>query len=192
MADQLATPQDLATLIGVDWDTLTEAEQASLTMLVEIGTAVVQAEVGQRLVAVQDDEIVLLGTTDSWLSLPQRPVTDVSSVEIDGAAVTDWRRYGARLWRSRGWASSSTEPSTVSVTYSHGHADSAQELQLARGAVLAVVRDWAANPGAATTLKIDDYAETYSAMAARLETSTHLRAGLRRQYSQRGGLVRIG
>lgn len=192
MADQLATPQDLAALIGVDWDTLTEAEQASLTMLVEIGTAVVQAEVGQRLVAVTDDSVTLLGTTDSWLDLPERPVTAVSSVAVDGTAVGDYRLFGARLWRSCGWAPSPLEPSTVTVAYSHGYASDAQELQLARGAVLAVVRDWAANPTAATSLRIDDYAETYSALAARLETTTHLRAALRRQYGRRGGLVRIG
>jgi len=192
MADQLATPEDLAALLQLDWDSLDPAQQASLTMLVEIGTAVVQAEVGQRLVAVTDDSVTLLGTTDSWLDLPERPVTAVSSVAVDGGAVGDYRLFGARLWRSCGWAPSPLEPSTVTVAYSHGYATDAQELQLARGAVLAVVRDWAANPTAATSLRIDDYAETYSALAARLETTTHLRAALRRQYGRRGGLVRIG
>lgn len=192
MADQLATPEDLAALLQLDWDSLDPAQQASLTMLVEIGTAVVQAEAGQRLVAVTDDSVTLLGTTDSWLDLPERPVTAVSSVAVDGTAVGDYRLFGARLWRSCGWAPSSLEPSTVTVAYSHGYASDAQELQLARGAVLAVVRDWAANPTAATSLRIDDYAETYSAVTARLETTTHLRAALRRQYGRRGGLVRIG
>jgi len=192
MADQLATPEDLAALLQLDWDSLDPAQQASLTMLVEIGTAVVQAEVGQRLVAVTDDSVTLLGTTDSWLDLPERPVTAVSSVAVDGTAVGDYRLFGARLWRSCGWAPSPLEPSTVTVAYSHGYASDAQELQLARGAVLAVVRDWAANPTAVTSLRIDDYAETYSALAARLETTTHLRAALRRQYGRRGGLVRIG
>lgn len=192
MADQLATPEDLAALLQLDWDSLDPAQQASLTMLVEIGTAVVQAEVGQRLVAVTDDSVTLLGTTDSWLDLPERPVTAVSSVAVDGTAVGDYRLFGARLWRSCGWAPSPLEPSTVTVEYTHGYASDAQELQLARGAVLAVVRDWAANPTAATSLRIDDYAETYSAVTARLETTTHLRAALRRQYGRRGGLVRIG
>ena len=192
MADQLATPEDLAALLQLDWDSLDPAQQASLTMLVEIGTAVVQAEVGQRLVAVTDDSVTLLGTTDSWLDLPERPVTAVSSVAVAGTAVGDYRLFGARLWRSCGWAPSPLEPSPVTVAYSHGYASDAQELQLARGAVLAVVRDWAANPTAATSLRIDDYAETYSALAARLETTTHLRAALRRQYGRRGGLVRIG
>lgn len=192
MADQLATPQDLASLLGLKWAELTADQQASLTMLVEIGTAVVQAEPEQRLVAVVDDSITLLGDTGSWLWLPQRPVTAVASVSLDGTPVTDWTRFGARLWRTAGWAACAYQPSTVAVVYSHGYAPDDQKLQLARGAVLAVVRDWAANPSAATSLKIDDYAETYSAVAARLEASTHLRNALRRQYGQRGGLVKIG
>jgi len=192
MADMLATPEDLAALLQLDWATLTDAEKVSLTMLVEIGTAVVQGEVRQRLVQIVDDTITLLGTTDSWLDLPQRPVTAVASVVVDGQAVTDWQRHGSRLWRSCGWASSAYEPSTVEVTYTHGYPDGDQALQLARGATLAVIRDWAANPTAATSIRIDDYAETYSAMAARLEASTYLRAALHRQYGQRGGLVRVG
>lgn len=192
MADQLATPQDLASLLGLTWADLTATEQASLTMLVEIGTAVVQAEPRQRIVEVADDTVTLLGDTGSWLTLPQRPVTAVTSVELDGAAVTDWRRFGARLFRRDGWAASSCEPSTVDVVYSHGYPADDQGLQLGRGAVLGVVRDWAANPSAATSLKIDDYAETYSAMAARLEASPNLRNALRRQYGQRGGLAKVG
>jgi len=191
MADQLASPQDLASLLGLTWGDLGDTEQASLTMLVEIGTAVVQAEPRQRLVEVVDDTVTLLGATESWLSLPERPVTAVAAVALDGAPVADWRLHGSRLWRAGGWAASALEPSTVEVTYTHGYPPGHQALQLARGAVLGVVRDWAANPSAATSLKIDDYAETYSAMAARLEASTHLRSALRRQYGQRGGLVKV-
>lgn len=190
-ADMLATPQDLASLLQLDWGTLTDAEKASLTMLAEIGTAVVQGEVRQRLVQATDT-ISLVGTTESWLPLPERPVTEVSSVTIDGQPIDDWQLHGSRLWRSDGWAASAYEPSTVEVTYTHGYPPGHQALQLARGATLAVVRDWAANPTAATSIRIDDYAETYSAMAARLEASTYLRAALHRMYGQRGGLVRVG
>lgn len=192
MADQLATPEDLATLIGLVWDDLDAGQRASLTMLVEIGTAVVQAEPQQRIVAVEDDTAELLGDTQSWLDLPQRPVTAVTSVTLDGESVTDWTRFGSRLWRACGWAASACAPSTVGVVYSHGYADGDQGLQLGRGATLSVVRESAANPGAATSLKIDDYAETYSAVSARLEASPTLRSALRRQYGRRAGLVRIG
>ncbi len=186
MADQLATPQDLASLLQKDLDA------ATATLLVEISTAAVQATVGQRLVQVADDSIVLLGDTGSWLVLPQRPVTAVTSVTLDGAAVTDWVRFGARLFRRDGWAACASEPSTVEVVCSHGYPPGAQELQLARGACLSIIRDWYDNPSSTTSVKIDDYAETFSAMAATLEASPYLRAALRRQYGQRGGLVRIG
>lgn len=194
MADQLASPEDLASLLQKDLDT------ATATLLVEIATAVVQAEVRQRLVEATET-VSLLGTTDSWLDLPQRPVTAVTAVELDGTALTvgapgsggaTYRLLGSRLWRGDGWQVYCGEPSTVEVSYTHGYAAGAQKLELARGASLSIIRDWYDNPGAATSEKIDDYAATYSAMAARLEGSTHLRAALRREYGRRGGLVRIG
>ena len=192
MADQLATPEDLASLLQKDLDA------ATATLLVEIATAVVQAEVRQRLVQVVDDTATLLGSAESWLDLPQRPVTEVKSVTIDGEPVAegsgsgDYRRFGSRLWRDGGWATRWTEPSTVEVVYTHGYAPDAQELQLARGAELSIIRDWYDNPSSVTSEKIDDYAATYSALASRLEASTYLRAALRRQYGRAGGLVRIG
>src|SRR5690606_8319458 len=185
MADMLATPEDLASLLQKDLDA------ATATLLVQIATAVVQAEVRQRLVQVIDDTATLLGSAESWLDLPQRPVSAVASVELDGQPVTDWRLFGSRLWRWAGWAASAYEPSTVEVVYTHGYAPDAQELQLARGAVLSIIRDWYDNPSGVVTVRIDDYSETYSAMASRLEASPHLRAALRRQYGRAGGLVRI-
>jgi hypothetical protein len=195
MADQLASPEDLASLLQ-----RSDLDLSTATLLVEIGTAVVQAEVRQRIVEVTETTSIL-GTTDSWLDLPERPVTTVTTVELDGTALTvgvpgsggtTYRVNGSRLWRGDGWQVYCGEPSTVEVTYTHGYATGVQKLQLARGAVLGIIRDWYDNPSAVTSEKIDDYAATYSALAARLEASTHLRNALRRQYGRRGGLVRIG
>ncbi|HEX5995677.1 MAG TPA: hypothetical protein VFY84_11095 [Jiangellales bacterium] len=191
MADQLCTPEDLATLLGQPAD-------ARMTLLVEIGTAVVQAETGQRLVEVVDDPVTLLGTTDAWLDLPQRPVTAVTSVSVDGQAISEgtttgtYRRFGARLWRDCGWATCWTEPSTVEVVNTHGYAPTAQELQLARGAVLSIIRSWWDNTAGVRSERVDDYAVTYEQIAAQLEASPSLRAALRRQYGRRAGLVRVG
>lgn len=185
MADQLATPDDLAKLLGVEVDD-------RVTMLVEIGTAVVQATVGQRLVEVADDSVTLAGSVRSWLRLPQRPVSAVASVTIDGAEVTDYKRFGADLFRRCGWAASNVEPSVVEVVYSHGYAADAQELQLARGAVLALMKGWADNTSGLKSERIDDYQVVYDEVAAQLEASPFLRSALRRQYGSPAGLVRIG
>lgn len=194
MADQLATPTDLAALLEQD------LELYRATMLVECATSVVQeAAGGQRIVEVLDDSAELLGTTASWLDLPQLPVSAVASVTVDGAVATEgtasgcWRRPGtSRLWRSTGWATTAGEPSSVVVVYSHGYADGAQELQFARTAVLGLLRAVYGNPTGATRITIDDYTEAYEALASRMEASPHLQRALARKYGRSAGLVKIG
>lgn len=185
MADQLATPEDLATLLREDVD----ADLAAL--LIEVATGVVQAGAGgQRIVAVADDVATLTGAPDRWLPLPQIPVTGVSQVLVDGSEVSDWKRFGNRLWRRCGWNTVCGEPAEVQVTYSHGYPDGAQELQLARRAVLALASEAHAAPDGATTESIDDYRVQYAA-AAQGALTQPLRAAIRRQYGRRGGWVSV-
>lgn len=190
MADQLCTPEDLASLLQKDLD----AYQA--TMLIECSTAVVQEAAGnQRIVQVEDDPGELMGTTDAWLQLPQIPVTEVSDVEIDGEALTlgtDFKRFGSRLWRRCGWAACWTEPSAITFTYTHGYAEGAQELQLARNAALSLVRSLIDNPTGASREAIDDYSVSYDAMAEAMQANENLRAALRRRYGITAGFVRLG
>jgi len=186
MADMLATPEDLASLLQQDLDT------ATATLVIEAATAVVQAACGQRIVQVVDDESELMGTTDSWLPLPQRPVTAVASVTVDGHPVTDWARFGSRLFRRDGWASCPHVPSSVVVVNTHGYPPGSQELQLARSAVLSLAAGAYAAPAGVAREQIDDYSVQYEAASAALEASPALKASLRRQYGQRGGLVRVG
>lgn len=192
MADQLCTPLDLAAALQQDLDASTA------NLWIEVATAVVQAATGQRILEVEDDEITLLGDTQSWLDLPQRPVTEVTSVELDGETVTagtatgTYRRFGSRLWRDVGWAAYACEPSTVVVTYTHGYAAGAQELQLARGATIGIAKGGYTNPSGVAREAIDDYSVAYEAVSAALDASPHLKAALRRQYGRRAGLVRIG
>lgn len=194
MADLLATPSDLASLLQQDLDT------ATATLLLEAATAVVQAVTGQRLVQVSNEIVVLdLDEHDSspYLDLPQRPVTAVTTVLVGGVAVTDYstqlRRN--RLWRAYGWRSSltyyATQPSLVTVTYSHGYAPTDQRLQLARGAALSLAASVYANPGGVTREQIDDYAVAYEAASARMEASPSLAGLLRKQYGRSSGSVRL-
>lgn len=196
MADQLAAPADVGVLLG-----LTDLDTARATLLVEIATAIVQATAGQRIVAVADDEVVLTGTTSSWLELPQLPVTGVASVSLDGVALAagsagsggaTYRLRGGRLWRGDGWQTYVGEPSEVGVVCSHGYAAGVQELQLARGAVLGLIRGAYDNPQGNTSVRIDDYAAAYDALSARMEASPHLARALRRTYGHRASLVKIG
>jgi hypothetical protein len=193
MADQLCAPEDLASLLEMDLDAY------KATMLVEAGTAVVQATAGQppqRIVEVVDDEITLMGSTGSWLWLPQRPVSAVEAVTIDDGDElvegTDFKRFGSRLWRACGWAACAYEPSTVGLTYTHGYPEGDQGLQLARGAVLALIRGAFDNPTGAIQVRIDDYSAGYAALSAQMDASPFLAAAIRRQYGLGAGLVAVG
>lgn len=190
MADQLAAPEDLAALLQQDVDT------ATATLLIEAATAVVQAVCGQRILRVVDDEIQLDGHTDSTLVLPERPVVAVSAVSLAGTALTagtasgTYRLSTAGLWRDTGWAGDSP-PALVAVTYTHGWADGAQELQLARSATLSLAKGSYANPSGVYSEKIDDYSVAYERASIAMEASPFLAAALRRQYGHKAGMVRI-
>jgi hypothetical protein len=193
MADQLADTADLASLLESDLDLY------KATMLVECATAVVQeAAGGQRLVAVSGDTATLIGTTDQWLDLPQRPVTSVTSVTLDGTALVagtdadEYKLFGSRLWRTDGWQTYYGQPSEVVIVHDHGYATGSQNLQLARSSVLSLLRSVYGNPEGLTRVQIDDYAEAYSALSTAMEASSGLRAAIRRQYGRRAGLVRLG
>lgn len=195
MADQLATPADLASLLQKDVDT------ASATLAIEVCTAVVQAAVdGQRIVQVVGDVQTVPGTTEQWLRLPQIPVVSVSSVVLDGVTIAagapgsgglTYRLVGNRLWRGCGWQTYCGEPSTVVVTNTHGFAAGVQDLQLARGTVLSLARGLFENPTGATSEKIDDYAVAYDAAEAALDARPSVKALLRKLYGPKARMVRI-
>lgn len=215
MADQLATPSDLASLVQGDVDTSTA------TLLIEMATAIVQQACGdQRIVQVVGDTLTTSGTTDSWLALPQIPVISVSSVTLDGVALTagtDYKLVGNRLFRRQGWQANYgwpwddsgigapyysyappsltwpyQEPSAVTLTYTHGFAAGSQDLQMARSACLALCKGAYTNPSGATSESIDDYSVSFDAMAAQMESAPHMKAALGKKYGRGAALVRIG
>lgn len=194
MADQLATPVDLASALQSDLDT------ATATLWIECATAVVQSAAGQRIVQVIDDTVEFdLDGYDygRYLDLPERPVTAVTSVLIGATAVTNYvlGKGRSRLWRACGWRSGLTayldEPSTATVTYTHGYPVGHQKRQLGRSAVLGLAKGVYSNAGGVTSEKIDDYAVVYEAMSARMEASPFLAAALKKQYGRPVGSLRL-
>jgi hypothetical protein len=193
MADMLGSPDDLRTLLGEDSTTLPDTKAI---LLLEMATAEVQAAARQRLVQVVDDQLTIMGTTDSWLELPERPVTAVSEVAIDGSPVADWKRFGARLWRQCGWASCPYEPATVTLTYTHGYPADDEALELATKMVYGLAANMFANPVPASAgVSIDDYREQFFQAGGQRGDMLPARSQmlLRRRYGgSRAGLVRIG
>lgn len=196
MADQLATPEQLASALQQSLD------RATADVWLNACTAVVQeAADNQRILQVVDDPFTIMGLTSRWLALPQIPVTAVSLITLDGTAltavspggaVTGYRRVGNKLWRSAGWQTYAEEPSQVGGLCTHGYAVGDQNLEFARGAVLSIARLAYDNPSGAQSEKIDDYAIAYEKAAAVMEASPNLRRSLAKKYGRRGGLVRLG
>jgi hypothetical protein len=180
MADLLATPTDLATALQEDIDT------ATATMLLELATARVQrAAGGQRIVDVTDTAIIdVTDPYDEYLTLPQLPVRSVSSVLLDGVAITDWYLRQQKLWRSSGWMACWSPPSQVTVTYAHGLLTGSQYLQSARDVTLALAGAGYGDPTAGTVSAeaLDDYRVEYAAADARMHVTDSMRDRLRDAY----------
>lgn len=89
-----------------------------LAALVSAASETIANEVGGPIVTESYVAEVYDGDGETELWLVNRPVTSVSAVTIDGAAVTDyyWYRSG-RIYRSSGWTSGIQN---VTVTYTAG------------------------------------------------------------------------
>lgn len=192
MADQLATPEDLASALQRELDT------ASAILAIEVATAVIQVACGgRRIVRVVDDTEEVWGGSDNLLRLRNAPIVSVSSVTYAGSALTQgtasgtWRLARFGIWRDLGWTECSWEPSPVTVVYTHGYATGSQELQLARGVALSIARGLFENPTGATREQIDDYSVAYAEAAAALDAAASLKGLLRKQYGPKARMVSV-
>jgi hypothetical protein len=180
MADQLVTPEELASFLQKDLDT------ATATLLIELATGKVQAAAGQRLVAATSTFVIDVGMwdCDEYLTLPQMPVRSVTSVLIDGVAVTDWYLRSQQLWRLYGWNTNPNAPTQVTATgVAHGYLADSQALELARGYVLALCAMPYETAGAAVQSEsIDDYRVTYADADAAMQVTDAMRDQLIAAY----------
>lgn len=196
VGDMLATIDDLAAKLQKPADDL---DGQSALFALQGATAVVQAAARQRLVLVEDDELVLVGGCDSWLRLPERPVISVASASLDGTALTlgtadgTYRLRRDRLWLNSGWQTPYYGPSEVVVVYSHGYDLDDQGIQLARGFTAALAAGAYERPGggAVKSVQIDDYSVAYAAAASLMEASPGMRAALQRAYGLKAGMVAV-
>lgn len=127
-----ATEEDIATRLG---RALSDIEAATVSDLLDQATGLIQGEAKQTITLVTDDEITLRGSRDREIILPERPVVSVSSVTLNGQALTtdsDWYVDGDKLIRRRmildvahglyseqiGWGFPAW---ALVVTYTHGY-----------------------------------------------------------------------
>lgn len=187
--DPLATIADLEAR-GV---TVDPSETDAVTAFLDTASAIVRDAAGSPI-SQTTATVELEGSRHSRLRLPSTPVTAVSSVELDGSAVSDYRLTGASLWRSCGWQSG-CGPSTVSVTYTAGYAAvPADVVDLVCRLVarqLVAYRDSGDGTGMADRLRMQERIGDYSVMYANgaadtafsdIELPQHLRTRLAARF----------
>lgn len=95
-----------------------------LQSLVQTASSIIRAHCSQTLSLVTGDVFVAYPTASSLLTLPERPVTAVSQVLVDGVATTAFYivprgiRSGTLAAPGTAWDRGAT------VTYTHGYAES--------------------------------------------------------------------
>ena len=148
-------PSDLASYIG---DPGMDSVRGQL--LIDGAVAAVRIYTRQSLTLVGDDAAELRGVWGQVLKLPERPVVNVTAVSVDGIALSadEYNRVRDRLHRSNGWGGPRV---VVVVTYSHGFAADAVNIQAAAGICLQVAARAAANPSTVQSEGIGDYSRSF-------------------------------
>lgn len=168
-----ASTLDLANLLGVSFNA---AEESRAQLMLDIATATIQSYTGQQIELVEDDEVTLDPRDREVLLLPELPVVDVTTVEIDGDALViadDVYHYpDGRLYRQDGtvWGSARQ---TVVVTYDHGYETIPDDI---RGICLSIASRLYSNPQGLRQESIGTYSRTFGSG----DVATDLSAGEKR------------
>lgn len=78
--------------------------------------------------------VTLPGSHSRWLDLPGGPVTEVTSITVNGVEVTNWTLEDGAVFRDSGWQFFerpwpwTAAPTRVEVTYTHGLAEVPEDI----------------------------------------------------------------
>lgn len=195
-----ATTADLEARLGVSYDDGTETAQAQA--LLDDATAYLQAELGQLIEA---------GTatyTTRWLGqgpirLPQAPVTDVTTVLVDGVATTDFDFVDQELHLIGWWGTEKRFNGTwlrsyldVTVTFDYGYDTVPAELKawtcVLASQILSGAGGGSLGIPSARSETIDDYSVTYVADGSTMTLPPQVLERLRSRYGAGAYITGVG
>jgi hypothetical protein len=145
---QYATAAELASYLEQDVDT------SSANQALTIASDVFCDEAGTRFES--NNATFTVQAQGRWyVVLPLGPVISVTSVTVNGVAVTDYTVIGDRLFRRGGFGVWGVfPPDRLDVTYTYGYTAVPDRV---KGAVLEIAKSIYVNPSAAASEQIDDY-----------------------------------
>jgi len=137
MAGPFATATEICEFSGMS----IPSDLSRLQALAHRASAVIRSYCdNQTLSAVTGDVITVYPTASSFLSLPERPVTAVTLVLVNGVATTDYYivprglRSGTVASPGSAWTMGAT------VTYAHGHAESSEAFKAIQSVCIEMVK----------------------------------------------------
>lgn len=157
---ELASVAELEARLRVEFD---KDEETAAKKLIELASGLVQRAARQTIAQVKDDELAMRGSREFAVRLPERPITGVKSVTLDGQEIDGGDYYvdNDDLVRKRGVVADISDGSRcltgwghpdveLVVVYTHGYPD-AEIPPAIRAVVLEVVARVWVNPGAASS-----------------------------------------
>ena len=170
---QFASNDEFAARLGI---TLTTDEGARATTLLELASALIQSETEQTIELVTDDTLTMPSVYDERIRLPQRPVSSITSVSIDGTDIPQsgaWYLDGDELVRANwrlllqqhfaayngvGWLGPLR---TIEIVYTHGYTTIPATVKIV--CMEMAVRAWV-NPGAVARESVGNVMTVYDNM----------------------------
>jgi len=136
MAGPFATATELAEWTGLPLP----PDLSRLQALLNSASGIIRAHCYQTLSVVVDDVFTAYPTVSSFLSLPERPVTAVDTVTVNGVATTAYYivprgiRSGTLQAPGAAWTSGAT------VTYTHGYPEGSEAFETFRSVCIEMAK----------------------------------------------------
>lgn len=181
----LITGQDLATYLQITYS----GSDAALSQAVTLAIGLVTGYTGQNIESATYTHTLPIGP-DRTIRLPQRPVTAVTSVTIDGTLLTsgtdyDWDGLSPQIALD-GYTPADDDVFTASVVYVAGYASVPADVKAATLSIGAALYNGA--PGV-TSESIDDYRVSYETSRGAGGMNDYERSILKRYRARLGNIA---
>ena len=179
---------DLAAAADLSARGVADADSALATTMLAVASSLVREAAGSPILQANVTVSWWATEASSYLPIPVRPVTAVSSVALDGDAVSGYKVVDGNLWRSCGWYAG--EPAEVEATLTCGLPTVPESIKqiVCDLAILGInsAADGALDPRVVVE-RIDDYSVQFARSGEQVASAMTVPAATRRALRARFG-----